>query len=31
VRENAGTVGLPRGPGLGVAPDPAFIAKYKIA
>ena len=31
VRENAGTVGLPRGPGLGVAPDPEFLSRYKIA
>ncbi len=31
VRENGGAVGLPRGPGLGVAPDPGFLKKYKIA
>jgi D-galactarolactone cycloisomerase len=30
VRESGGTIGLPGGPGLGVAPDRDFIAHYKI-
>ena len=31
VRESGGSVGLPGGPGLGVAPDRDFIAHYRIA
>ena len=31
VKQNAGRVAIPTGPGLGVQPDPDFIAAYKIA
>lgn len=31
VKRNGGHVGLPRGPGLGVRPDPAFLDHYRIA
>ena len=31
VKNYEGTVGLPKGPGLGVTPDPDFIKTYKIA
>jgi D-galactarolactone cycloisomerase len=30
VRANGGHVGLPGGPGLGVAPDRAFLDHYRI-
>jgi len=31
VKTNEGTVGLPKGPGLGITPDADFIKTYKIA
>jgi len=31
VKNNKGRVGIPEGPGLGIAPDRAFIERYKIA